>query len=300
MKRKPVWQISIVTTTEAEDAVAALLEEITGVVPTSFTDAETGATTVSACSPQSFDRIPRWRKALNTGLARIRDCGIDIGPGQFAQRRLKAEDWAESWKRHFKPFAIGRRLLVKPSWSRRQPRGGQATVILDPGLSFGTGQHPTTRFCLEQLANFRKPGSSQSLLDVGTGSGILAIAAAKLGYAPVAAFDFDPDCVRVAGDNAKSNGVTKKLQLARADITKARQRSSRKYSVVCANLLANLLIAEREKLVARTLKNGVLIVAGILQREFHEVQADYEKAGLKLIASRIEKEWQSGAFVVAR
>ena len=300
MKRRPLWQISITTTPEAEDAVGALLAEIFGIAATSYTDANSGVTTVSICSAKSFAGKPRWRERVRAGLGRIRDCGLALGPGRVRLRRLKAENWAESWKRHFKPLVIGRQLLVKPSWSRRRPLRGQALVVLDPELSFGTGQHPTTRFCLGQLAMLRRPGETQTVLDVGTGSGILAIAAVKLGYTPVHAFDFDPDAARVARENAKLNGVAKKLQPMTADITKLSRRSARKYSVVCANLLANLLLSERSRLMARMAENGALVVAGILQREFREVQRDYERAGLKLVATRVEREWQSGTFLVAR
>ena len=108
---------------------------------------------------------------------------MKIGAGKIEIAKVKREDWAESWKRHFHPIEIGKTLLVKPSWSKKRPAKNQAVVILDPGLSFGTGQHPTTSFCLHQIARGRKNGTPRpSFLDIGTGSGILAIAAAKLGY----------------------------------------------------------------------------------------------------------------------
>ena len=299
MKQNSIWQLTVRTTLEAEDAVGALLEGLSGITPTSYTDADSGVTTVAVCSQESFGKSLRWRAELVAGIERIRSCGLDAGAGRFAVRRLKRENWAESWKRHFKPLIIGKKLLVKPSWSRRRAARGQAVVILDPGLSFGTGQHPTTRFCLQQLSRHRRAGAAQSLLDVGTGSGILAIAAAKLGYARVDAFDFDPESIRVATQNARVNGVAKKIRLSQADITKPGAAGGKKYSVVCANLLANLLLAERRKLTARLAPGGVLVVAGILQREFHLVRSEYERAGMRLIATRVEKEWQSGAFVLA-
>jgi ribosomal protein L11 methyltransferase len=300
MKRKPVWQLSVTTTLEAEDAVGALLTDITGVTATSFTDAESGLTTVSVCGPQSFDQLPNWRGKLQQGLQRIRVCRLDLGDGRIHHRRLRAEDWAESWKRHFQPFTIGRQLLVKPSWSRRQPNRGQAVMVIDPGLSFGTGQHPTTRFCLRELARHRRCDLAQAMLDVGTGSGILAIAAAKLGYGPIRAFDFDPECVRVARVNAKINTVSKTVDVQRSDITLLSSRGVEKFPVICANLLANLLVAERRKLVARLAKGGVLIVAGILHREFAAVRSAFEQGGLEYVRSRVEKEWESGTFRLAR
>jgi ribosomal protein L11 methyltransferase len=188
-------------------------------------------------------------------------------------------------------------LLIKPSWSRRRPRKGQSVVVLDPGLSFGTGQHPTTGFCLRQLAARRKPAARQSFLDIGTGSGILAIAAAKLGYEPVEAFDFDAEAVRIARENAAKNQVSAGIRLRRQDVTKLPLRSAGKYSVICANLIANLLLSERGRLLARLPEDGVLVLAGILKTEFRQVQRAFESAGLRLVASRTEHEWRSGAFI---
>ena len=169
-------------------------------------------------------------------------------------------------------------------------------VVLDPGLSFGTGRHPTTAFCLRQLVALRRRGEAQSCLDVGSGSGILAIAAARLGYRPVDALDCDPDSIRIARDNARRNGVSAGIRFLRQDLTRLPRRSTRKYSVVCANLVSNLLIAERERILARLHPDGALIAAGILKTEFEQVQEAFESAGLRLTTSRSQNEWRSGAF----
>ena len=213
---------------------------------------------------------------------------------------MRREDWAESWKRHFKPIEIGNALLVKPSWSKKLPRKNQAVVVLDPGLSFGTGQHPTTAFCLREVARHRKTGARRSFLDMGTGSGILAIAAAKLGYSPVYAFDFDPEAVRVARANARANGVHKKLRIARRDVTKLPIHPARQYDLICANLISTLLISERRRMVAQLNRGGTLVLAGILKPEFSQVQKVFEKLGLKLAARKIENEWCSGSFCFAK
>ena len=136
-----------------------------------------------------------------------------------------------------------------------------------------------------------------SLLDIGTGSGILAIAAAKLGYAPVRCFDFDPESVRVARANAAQNGVAHLVKPVRRDLTKLPHTSATRYHVVCANLIYDLLIAERDRILSRLRPDGVLVLAGILQTQFEKVECAYHWAGLKLIATEVEKEWQSGAFV---
>ncbi|MGN6555574.1 MAG: 50S ribosomal protein L11 methyltransferase [Verrucomicrobiota bacterium] len=294
MKNKPLWKVALVTTPEAEDAVSELLQSVLNQPASSYTDVETLQTTVTSY----LEKKPDWtktRRALMQGLDRIKQCGLNCGAGKPSLKQVRREDWAESWKRHFKPIEIGSALLIKPSWSKRPVRKGQAVVILDPGLSFGTGQHPTTSFCLQQLAE--RCDSAQTFLDIGTGSGILAIAAAKLGYQSIEAFDFDPESVRVARENARKNRVPNKIHLYRADLTRLPKRSAKKYDVICANLISTLLIAERDRILARLKPDGVLIVAGILKSEFHEVEAAFAGAGFQLSASRSENEWRSGAFL---
>jgi ribosomal protein L11 methyltransferase len=297
MKRQPLWKISAATTPEAEDALADLLQNQFGQPATSCTGVETGRTTVTVYLPKRPDWPGRSRTSLLAGLTRIKDCGLNIGQGKISLQKIRRQDWAESWKRHFKPIEIGAALLIKPSWNKRRARKGQSVVVLDPGLSFGTGQHPTTAFCLRQLAARRKQDKPQSFLDIGTGSGILAIAGAKLGYAPVEALDFDPGAVRIARANARRNRVLDRVRIRRADVSKLSRRCPKKHHLVCANLTASLLLTERERILARLRPDGVLVLAGILKAEFATVQQAHENAGFELIASQTEKEWRSGAFV---
>ena len=292
-------EISVRTMIEAEEAVADLMERMFGQVPTLYTDERTLVTRVSVF----LNRESSWTAArkikLRAGLQRIRGEGLAVGPTRIRIRRLASQDWAESWKRHFHPLEIARTLLVKPTWSKRQPRRGQALVVIDPGLSFGTSQHPTTRFCLEQLVACRQLAPKASLLDIGTGSGILAIAAAKLGYGPIEAFDFDPLAVRVAGENLERNGVSGLVRLYCRDLRRLRHRPVRQFSVVSANLLDDLLIAERDRILARVRAGGYLILAGILARQFRAVESAYESACCRLLETKTVRDWQSGTFVVA-
>jgi ribosomal protein L11 methyltransferase len=308
---KPLWRISVTTTAEAEEAVSELLTAVSGLGASAYYHFESQASHVSVFSEGV--RLPRtaMESKISAGLERIRACGLDTGAAKVEIVRMKREDWAESWKRHFKPIEIKVRrdqsaprrgspppcsLLVKPSWSKRKPAKNQAVVTLDPGLSFGTGQHPTTSFCLYEIARGRKPGTAQSFLDIGTGSGILAIAAAKLGYAPVQAFDFDPDCVRVAGENARKNRIAGRLLLTRSDITKLPLRPARQFDLICANLISTLLIAERRRIANRLKPGGTLVLAGILTEEFPKVERAFADLKLRLHSSRAENEWRSGAF----
>ncbi len=286
------------TTVEAEEAVTEMLSNLLAQPASSYTDAETGATTVSVYYPENSVLSRTKRAALRAGLEGIKICGLSVGPARFSVRRIRREDWAESWKRHFKPIEVGAALLIKPSWSNRRARSGQVVVVLDPGLSFGTGQHPTTAFCLQQLVALRQRGQTQSLLDLGTGSGILAIAAAKLGYAPVQALDFDPEAVRIARANTRFNRVLHKVRVTRENLAELPLRPACQYDLICANLISTLLVAERRRILSWLAKNGTLVLAGILKSEFRQVQQAYESLGLRLVRSRAAKEWRSGTFVL--
>ncbi len=298
-KQTSLWKVAVRTPGEAEEATVELLTRLFGHPASSYFNIETGISTVTVYFEEKPQISAATRVELAAGFSRIRECGLNVGHPRLSVRKLPPQDWTESWKRHFHPIQVGSALLIKPSWSKLRPKKGQATIILDPGLSFGTGQHPTTAFCLRELVAHRKPGIAQAFLDIGTGSGILAIAAARLGYAPVDAFDFDPEAVRAASANAKRNRVLDKIHFVEQDVTKL-SRTGPKYSVICANLISNLLISARDRILARLASNGVVIVAGILRTEFLTVQRAYEVAGLRLVASQVKKEWWSGSFVRSR
>jgi len=296
---KPLWCVSVKTSLEAEDAVTEMLGELFGAAAASYFNLETGVSTISIFRDEKPD-AKKLSTEIGDGLKRIASCGLKIGAGKIEIAKVKREDWKESWKRHFHPMEIGESLLVKPSWSKQKPRKNQAVVILDPGLSFGTGQHPTTSFCLNEIVRTARvdarPTKAKSFLDIGTGSGILAIAATKLGYRTVHAFDFDPESVRVAKENARKNRVDTKLKPTRGDVTKLPLKPARQYDLVCANLISNLLIAEKQRIVNRLKPDGTLVLAGILAVEFGEVEQAFAKLKLKLVAKRVENEWCSGSF----
>src|SRR6266536_1438785 len=264
-----------------------MLEEYFGQAPVSYSDADSQTAAVSVY----FRKLPQpegaLRARLRSGLKRMQNCGLNVGAANVRWLRVRRLDWVESWKKHFQPLEICRALLVKPSWSRRRPRAGQAVMVLDPGLSFGTGQHPTTAFCLEQLTARRASGQPQSFLDIGTGSGILAIAAAKLGYEPVQAFDFDPAAVRVARANAIQNRVAKRVRIFRQDLILLPIRGGAKHDVICANLTSELLVQQAKRIVRRLRPTGTIILAGILNVQFVEVHRTYGGTGQRMAVSGV-------------
>jgi ribosomal protein L11 methyltransferase len=295
-KRNTIWKIAIRTTAEAEDAVMEALSTAFVESPSAYTDADTGKSTAAVYCANPPANLDHKLKALRARLRRIKQTGLRIGPARVSVQRLRDEDWAESWKRHFKPIEIGTALLVRPSWSRHRGRKSQKVVTLDPGLSFGTGHHPTTAFCLKQLVRRRKQRWQKSFLDIGTGSGILAIAAVKFGYVPVHAVDHDPVSVRVALANARKNRVTDRLRIKRSDVTKLPSRAPRRYDFICANLTSTLLVSGCRLISGLLRPDGVLVLAGILDHEFSQVRKAYERLGFRLVASKREKEWRSGTF----
>ena len=296
MKPRRLWKISVAISTEAEDAVLDLLQRHFTGSPAVYSDSKTGKTTVGLYLTRPPDHIRDQLVLLKRGLLTIRRCGLQLGSGRVNVSRIEPQNWAESWKHHFHPMIIGGRLLIKPSWIKHKPHPGQAVVELDPGLSFGTGHHPTTRFCLQELVRYRPRREPRSCLDVGTGSGILAIAAAKLTFRPVKAIDVDEDAVRIARVNASCNGVSNAIQILRQDLGKRPLRSSTPFDLICANLSEDLLLDHQRALLRRLAAGGRLVLAGIARARFARVEEAYRRAGLVMLRSVQSREWQSGTF----
>lgn len=298
----PLWSLSVLVHPEAEDALAELLLRLTG-APAIITHSRiTGLSTGAVFLSDGKFFTPARRSELRAGLRNLTACGLNVGPARLRWQRVPPEDWRESWKKHFPPLLIGRQLVVRPSWAKVPKVPGRRELVLDPGLSFGTGQHPTTEFCLREIVRLRPREGAEvpGLLDVGTGSGILALAAARLGYAPVEAFDFDPDCVEVARENTRRNRLDPAVAWSQRDVATLRTRPPRRFAVVCANLTADLLLRHAERLVAQLAPGGTLILAGILAEEFASVAARFTGLGLQPARSIHRREWRSGSFVLTR
>lgn len=293
-EHEQIISVCVYTTPEAEESVAALLDWIFETAPSVWSDTITNQAKVTVyLERKAIDA--EEEAALRKGIEVICESGIDAGGGNWDVLPVKREDWSESWKKHFHPIEVDDRLLVKPDWEQVEAKPGQAVVTLNPGLSFGTGHHPTTLFCLKQLAANGTGEEPLSLLDAGAGSGILAISAAKLGYAPIEAWDFDPQAVVVARENAEQNDLEGVLDFEVSDLTKM-TAGGRQFDVICANLIYDLLIAEREKLTSWLAPDGRLVLAGILIEQFAAVQEAFCGLGMELVESESLEEWCSGVF----
>jgi len=197
------------------------------------------------------------------------------------------EDWSEGWKRDLAPFTVGR-VFIRPSWVAAGAPPGAVEVVLDPGMAFGTGTHPTTALCLAALDALLAGRPGASVLDVGTGSGLLAIAARKLGAARAACTENDPVALRVAGENATRNGAALELHLTPPDEVPGR------FDVVVANILANTLVELAPALARKVAPGGALLLSGILGGQEEEVRAACESAGLRHDPARsaAQGEWR--------
>jgi ribosomal protein L11 methyltransferase len=201
-----------------------------------------------------------------------------------AVEAVEARDWGEEWKRGLAPLSVGR-VFLRPSWIEARPPPGAAEVVLDPGMAFGTGTHPTTALCLAAVDAFLAPRPGASVLDVGTGSGILAIAARKLGAGRVVGSDDDPVAVEVARENAARNGVDVAISGAPLEALAGR------FDLVVANILANVLVALAPGLAAKVAPGGEVVLAGVLVPQEGEVGDAFRREGLEPLPGARRDEW---------
>ena len=212
---------------------------------------------------------------------------------EIQARTFPDEDWTLSYRLHFKTTVISSRLVVVPSWEAFTPSPGQRMLRIDPGMAFGTGNHATTQACLEYIA---KAEPTATFLDVGCGSGILAIAAKLLGFGDVQGFDLDADAVRVATESAALNGV--KIPFFRGDLSGIMSGNPEiaPADFVAANVLGPVLIRFAARIASFVNPGGRLILSGILDELYPEVKATYVALGFQELSSKLVGEWRTGLF----
>ena len=199
-------------------------------------------------------------------------------------RFVQEEDWANAWKQYFKPQRIGEHIIIKPSWEEFSPEPGDLVVEMDPGMAFGTGLHATTRLCLRALESHVQGG--ESVADVGTGSGILGIAAVLLGATQAICTDIDPLAVRIALENIERNQLGGKVEAVEATLPPPGE-----FEIVVANILPDVILGMAEELVAATKPGGLLIVSGIIESRTDDVKAGLSALGLTVLSVETEGEW---------
>ena len=217
-------------------------------------------------------------------------------PAQIDVCGVSEEDWADSWKKYYKPIKTGgKRVVIVPVWEKYDAAPGEVTVLMDPGMAFGTGTHETTRLCAAMLEKYIHGG--ESVLDVGCGSGILAITAAKLGAADAFACDIDPQSIKVAKENTVLNS-TPCVECAVSDLLSA--VPEKKYDVVCANIVADVIIRLAPDVGAFMKDGAVLIVSGIISERADEVRAALSANGFEVDSDESENGWYCAAVIGKR
>ena len=236
------------------------------------------------------------RQELQDYIKRL--SGYELYPLGLEVRQVAEEDWAEAWKAHFKPLKVTASLVIRPPWEEYAAQPGETVITIYPGMAFGTGRHASTLLCLralEQVWEERRPraGSPWQVLDVGTGTGILALTAARYG-AEVLAIDLDPEAVAAALENVRLNNLMDRVWVEETPLTSLRQQ----FGLILANITAPDLLQLAEALTARLLSDGVLIISGFLAEDALRLAARYQGLGLHQTGFLTQEDW--GALIFRR
>ena len=208
--------------------------------------------------------------------------------GEIKMIGLNEEDWANAWKAYYKPIKIGSKIVIVPAWEKYEAADGELIVRMDPGMAFGTGTHETTRLVIGLLEKYTDPGVR--MLDVGTGSGILAICASKLGAGECKAYDIDPMSVRVARENIKDSGLTN-ITCDPSDLLRSVDLDGGKYGLICANIVADIIIRMTPDVHKYIADDGVLLASGIIMERSEDVIACFEQHGFEIVERAQENGW---------
>lgn len=259
-------------------------------------DCETTVTVYLPENAQGLENLEAIKLELKA--LKSRDTDNAFGRLEYDLKNVNEEDWANNWKQYFKPLTVGEKLLIKPSWEKVSPDEKRKILEIDPASSFGTGQHNTTQLCLELIEKHLSDGDT--LLDLGCGSGILSIAACLLGASTVKAVDIDENSVRIARENAEKNHIDKDCYSAYCgniiDNSELVHQLGNGYDVICANIVADVLVAMSDKFKAFLKPNGTLIISGIIDSRKDEVINVVKGKGFKLIEIREKEDWVAAAF----
>ena len=287
-------EVSLTTCGELAEAVA---EFFTRYAPGAVASEQAAHGDGAASAPQITVRaylradanLPAIRQRIEEGLWHLSQI-MPLPPAQF--RPLKEDDWTQAWRAHYRPIPVGRSLLILPAWME-PPSGDRLVIRMDPGMAFGTGTHPTTRLCLLALEELLQPG--QQVLDLGCGSGVLAIAAAKLGARRALALDIDPAAVRAAQHNAARNGVQQRVQVMAGSLPELQaMQPPPTFDLLLANILAPILEQLLEEGMAALLRpEGRAVLSGVLAHQADHLLQRAAPCGLALEKELAMEDWRA-------
>ncbi len=294
-------EYTVLTTTEASDAVAYLLEE-KGALGIAIEDPnDFFALNKDKCSWDYAD--PSLTSALGTdvkvkgyfrdyvdkleeSIAELVNYGLNIGKGQLVVSQIDEEDWANSWKKYFKPFRVGHRIVIKPTWEKYCGDSNDLIIEIDPGMAFGTGDHETTYLCLELIERYVKP--EDKVVDVGCGSGILGIAAAKLGADSVFCIDIDENACKVARENVNLNNAKSSIAVIKGNLLDTIKEKS---DLIIANIIADAIITLADQAFILLNPGGLFISSGIIIDRKDDVIDSLNRNDFRIIEVLEKGEW---------
>ncbi|AOS99932.1 50S ribosomal protein L11 methyltransferase [Exiguobacterium sp. A1_3_1] len=225
-------------------------------------------------------------KGIEHDIQQLTNFGLSIGTGAVTLTQVDEEDWAHSWKQFYKPVKISRHLTVVPMWEDYTPQPDEKIIELDPGMAFGTGTHPTTVLCIQAIENYLQ--EQDRVVDVGTGSGVLAIAAAKLGAKDVFALDLDEVAVKSATENVALNEVSEQITVRQGDLMK---ELSEPVELIVANILAEVILLFVKDAYTLTLPGGHFIASGIISQKKDMVVQAMQEAGFTIVETTKLEDW---------
>ena len=222
---------------------------------------------------------------------------IDLGTLRVETKVINDEDWANNWKKYFKPFEVADKIVIKPSWEDyKDSAQGKIILEIDPGMSFGTGQHHTTRLCIEQIIKYIN--KDMEVLDLGCGSGILSIATLLLGAQKCVGVDIDENAVRIAKENAELNNIYEdKFNVYCGDVTEDNALQNKigynKYDMIEVNIIAQIIMGMSHTFPKFLKKGGLVIASGIITKYMQDVIDNFENLGFEIIETNQSEEWVS-------
>lgn len=255
-----------------------------------FKDADTKITFYLSCGAAGIEQL----NAVKASLAELKALDADgvYGSLEISTDNVKDEDWSEIWKQYFHPIPVGKKILICPAWETPKNTDGRTVFTVNPGLSFGTGSHPSTRFCLEEIEENLKPGDS--MLDLGCGSGILSVTALLLGASSAVAVDIDSNATDVAHSNLKLNKLTdENYKTYTGDITSDKELRDKlgTHNLVVANIVADVIIAIAPYVRGFMNSGATFICSGIILERLDEVKAALTKNGLNITKVKCDDDW---------
>lgn len=240
-------------------------------------------------------------EALKPRVEQLKEFDIDPGEVAYTTAVVDDEDWATAWKQYFKPIRVSETLTIKPTWEEYEAGPGEKIIELDPGMAFGTGTHPTTALCLQTLESFVRGG--EEMIDVGTGSGILAIGACRLGVKSVLALDLDPIAVSSATENVRLNDLSEQVEVRLSDLLGVLRedndaadasrslRVSVPVDLVVANILAEIILLFIDDVYESLKPGGTYIASGIWKNKEEDVEAGLVRSGFEIVDKRRDEDW---------